>query len=410
MSRWFERAPHAASALTAHGAARSASSCSPSSPRSCGATRRTPSTPSNILAGPSRRALGRHRQPRPRHLLPHPGRHPALGDAGAAGDRPRASWSGLVLGTAPFLLGRRSGRLVTATVNVAVAFPGLLLALFFAVIFGVGATGAVLADRPRRRAGVRPALTQTLVAGVAARDYVSAARIAGVGRLRILLRHVLPNIAEPLVVNATIGAGGALLSLRRAVLPRPRRPAAGVRLGPAALRRPRRDLRQPGSPRSPRASRCSSPASRSTSSASRSPRASASRRPSAASRTRSRTWHAVGRARGGAPARCGRRPRPGARRPRPRASASPGRTGRSARCAASPSASARGEARRRRRRVGLGQVAHRARDLATRRGPRPRGRRPARASAAPTCSTADGARAQPRSCSAPRWRWSSRTR
>jgi ABC-type dipeptide/oligopeptide/nickel transport system permease subunit len=53
--------------------------------------------------------------------------------------------AGLVLGTAPVLLGRRAGRLTTALVNIAVAFPGLLLALFFAVIFGVGAKGAVLA-------------------------------------------------------------------------------------------------------------------------------------------------------------------------------------------------------------------------------------------------------------------------
>src|SRR4051794_13825260 len=118
---------------------------------------------------------------------------------------------GLVLGTAALLLGRRSGRLVNAGINVAVAFPGILLALFFAVVFGVGATGAVLAIG---FAGA-PAfgrLVQTLVAGVAARDYVSAAQVAGVGRFRILLRHVLPNISEPLVVNATIGAGGALLS------------------------------------------------------------------------------------------------------------------------------------------------------------------------------------------------------
>ena len=118
---------------------------------------------------------------------------------------------GLVLGTAAFLLGRRLGRLVSAVINIAVAFPGILLALFFAVVFGVGATGAVLAIG---LAGA-PAfgrLVQTLVAGVAARDYVSAARVAGVGRTRILLRHVLPNISEPLVVNATIGAGGALLS------------------------------------------------------------------------------------------------------------------------------------------------------------------------------------------------------
>src|SRR5215218_2254090 len=118
---------------------------------------------------------------------------------------------GLLLGTAAFLLGRRLGRLVSAGINIAVAFPGILLALFFAVVFGVGATGAVLAIG---LAGA-PAfgrLVHTLVAGVAARDYVSAARVAGVGRLRILVRHVLPNIAEPLVVNATIGAGGALLS------------------------------------------------------------------------------------------------------------------------------------------------------------------------------------------------------
>jgi peptide/nickel transport system ATP-binding protein/peptide/nickel transport system permease protein len=118
---------------------------------------------------------------------------------------------GLVLGTAAFVLGRRSGRLLSAGINIAVAFPGILLALFLAVIFGVGATGAVLAIGC---AGA-PAfgrLTQTLVAGVASRDYVAAAQVAGVGRMRILVRHVLPNISEPLVVNATISAGSALLA------------------------------------------------------------------------------------------------------------------------------------------------------------------------------------------------------
>lgn len=118
---------------------------------------------------------------------------------------------GLILGALPVLTGRLVGRAITATINIAVAFPGLLLALFFAVIFGIGIKGAVLAI------GVAGAptfarLTQTLAAGVAQRDFVAAARIAGVGRTRLLIRHVLPNIGEPLVVNATIGAGGALLS------------------------------------------------------------------------------------------------------------------------------------------------------------------------------------------------------
>jgi len=118
---------------------------------------------------------------------------------------------GMLLGAAPLLLGRRAGRLVTAGIDIAVAFPGLLLALFFAIVFGVGATGAVLAIGVAG-APVFARLTSTLAAGVASRDYVLAARVAGVGRFRVLLRHVLPNIAEPLVVNATIGAGGALLA------------------------------------------------------------------------------------------------------------------------------------------------------------------------------------------------------
>jgi peptide/nickel transport system permease protein len=118
---------------------------------------------------------------------------------------------GLLLGTLPFLVGRRTGRAVTASVNIAVAFPGLLLALFFAVVFGIGAKGAVLAIG-FAGAPVFARLTHTLVSGVGARDYVAAARVSGVGRVRVLFRHVLPNVSEPLVVNATIGAGGALLS------------------------------------------------------------------------------------------------------------------------------------------------------------------------------------------------------
>jgi peptide/nickel transport system permease protein len=119
--------------------------------------------------------------------------------------------AGLLLGTAPLLLGIRAGRVVTAAVNIAVAFPALLLALFFAVIFGVGEKGALLAIG-FAGAPSFARLTQTLVAGIDGLDFVAAARIAGVGRVRVLVRHVLPNVGEPLVVNATIGAGGALLA------------------------------------------------------------------------------------------------------------------------------------------------------------------------------------------------------
>ncbi|WP_293696098.1 dipeptide/oligopeptide/nickel ABC transporter permease/ATP-binding protein [uncultured Agrococcus sp.] len=118
---------------------------------------------------------------------------------------------GVILGTLPLLVNRRVGRMVTSLINMAVAFPGLLLALFFAVIFGVGTHGAVLAIGI---AGI-PAfarLTQNLSASIAGRDFVSAARLAGVGRIRLIVRHVLPNIGEPLMVNTAIGAGSSLLA------------------------------------------------------------------------------------------------------------------------------------------------------------------------------------------------------
>ncbi len=118
---------------------------------------------------------------------------------------------GLTLGAVPVVLGRRAGRFVAAAVNIAVAFPGLLLALFFAVVIGPGTTGSLLAIGFAIAPGFAR-LAQTLVAKVAGLDYVSAARVAGVGRFRLLVRHILPNIAEPLVVNAAIAAGSALLS------------------------------------------------------------------------------------------------------------------------------------------------------------------------------------------------------
>lgn len=119
--------------------------------------------------------------------------------------------AGLVLGVAPILLGRVLGRPVTWFTGIAVAFPGLLLALFFAAIFGSNATAAVfaigLAGAPSFAR-----LCQNLIAGIESRDFISAARVGGVGRFRVLFRHVLPNVAEPLIVNATIGAGGSLLA------------------------------------------------------------------------------------------------------------------------------------------------------------------------------------------------------
>lgn len=118
--------------------------------------------------------------------------------------------AGLLLGVAPLLLGRL-GRPIIWLTGIAVAFPGLLLALFFAAIFGSSATAAVFAIG-LAGAPAFARLCQNLIAGIEARDFVAAARVGGVGRFRVLFTHILPNVGEPLIVNTTIGAGGALLA------------------------------------------------------------------------------------------------------------------------------------------------------------------------------------------------------
>ena len=119
---------------------------------------------------------------------------------------------GIPIGVLPALVGRRLGRLITSAINLAVAFPTLLLAIFVASIVGLGAHGAVIGIA----AAVAPyfaRLSQTLAASVAGADYIAAARVLGIGRLRLTARHVLPNVAEPLLLTLMLTMGDALLAL-----------------------------------------------------------------------------------------------------------------------------------------------------------------------------------------------------
>ena len=118
---------------------------------------------------------------------------------------------GIALGLLPLVLPRRASRLLVSAIDLAIAFPALLLALFFAVIFGVGMVGAVLAIAIAIAPGFAR-LTFTLGSSIMSRDYVSAARVSGASRVKLLTRHVLPNIGDPLAVNGSMIAGDALLS------------------------------------------------------------------------------------------------------------------------------------------------------------------------------------------------------
>lgn len=90
------------------------------------------------------------------------------------------------------------------------AFPALVLLLLLVQIAEPSVRNTVLA---LGIIGVPTTtrLTRSAVLGVAARDYVTAARAAGATDLRIMIRHVLPNIAALLVITFSIGIGAYIL-------------------------------------------------------------------------------------------------------------------------------------------------------------------------------------------------------
>ena len=101
-------------------------------------------------------------------------------------------------------------QLVTIVVDALLAFPSLILALALVASLGPSLFNVAIA-----LAIVRIPIYARLARGqalqVAAQDYVTAARCTGTNAPGILLRHILPNIFSPLLVQATISISFAIL-------------------------------------------------------------------------------------------------------------------------------------------------------------------------------------------------------
>ncbi len=101
---------------------------------------------------------------------------------------------------------RRGGALdeiIMRANDLVFAFPALLIAIMITAVFGPSALNAILAigifNVP-----VFARLTRGAALSLWTRDFVLAARVAGKGRARISLEHVLPNLASLLIVQGTI--------------------------------------------------------------------------------------------------------------------------------------------------------------------------------------------------------------
>jgi peptide/nickel transport system permease protein len=95
--------------------------------------------------------------------------------------------------------------------NAFLALPGILLAIAFVAFMGPGLVNVILALAISGWVGYAR-LVRAQVLAVKEREFVEAARALGASDLRVICSHVLPNILQPLIVQAAIGMAGAVLA------------------------------------------------------------------------------------------------------------------------------------------------------------------------------------------------------
>ena len=119
---------------------------------------------------------------------------------------------GLMLGLLAGYFGRWFDRVVNVIlINAFLSFPGILLAIAFAAFLGPGLGKVILALVITGWAGyARLARAQALK--VKEMEFIVAARSLGASAPRILVRHLLPNILQPVLIQATIGMASAILA------------------------------------------------------------------------------------------------------------------------------------------------------------------------------------------------------
>lgn len=95
--------------------------------------------------------------------------------------------------------------------NAFLALPGILLAIAFVAFLGPGMINLILALSIGGWVGYAR-LVRAQVLAVREKEFVEAARALGATDLRIFIRHILPNIVQPLIVQSAIGMAGAVLA------------------------------------------------------------------------------------------------------------------------------------------------------------------------------------------------------
>lgn len=118
----------------------------------------------------------------------------------------------LPTGIAAGFLGGRPDRLLMGISDTALTFPSLVLAVVLVSLFGAGLRSVVVAVG-LTAAPALARLVRSLVLTTASLEYVDAARAVGAGPMRLIARHVLPNISGRVIVYTTLMGSYAMLTV-----------------------------------------------------------------------------------------------------------------------------------------------------------------------------------------------------
>ena len=118
---------------------------------------------------------------------------------------------GTLLGAVSGYVGGWIDNVIMRIMDVMLAFPFLLLAIFLVAVLGPGLINALLAISIVSIPGYAR-IARASVVSVKEMDYVTADRALGVSAARILFRRILPNAMTPLIVQGTLGIGTAIIS------------------------------------------------------------------------------------------------------------------------------------------------------------------------------------------------------
>lgn len=122
-----------------------------------------------------------------------------------------AGAAGTLLGLVSGYFGGKTDMFIMRIMDIMMAFPSMLLAIAIVAVRGNGLFNTILAISVVGIPGYAR-LVRSMVLSIREQDFILAAQMTGVRTSSIIFRHILPNSLSPIIVTATMGIGGAILS------------------------------------------------------------------------------------------------------------------------------------------------------------------------------------------------------